>query len=178
MPERRAKRWPIQAQSAAIAWAMASICNDDRAAFGGMSGHDRKTLRRLVAQRELVACDPRLLADDVGLVTADAAAAAVVPADADFVDRGGALVLLDLTPGHRPADGAQHGHRRLAAAAAHLVAGAANKVIARELDISEATVKSHVAAIFEEFDVASRTQVVIEFARRGLRTGPHPWRKE
>lgn len=58
-----------------------------------------------------------------------------------------------------------------------LVAGAANKLIARELDIGEATVKSHVAAIFEEFGVTSRTQVVVEFARRGLRIGTHPWRK-
>jgi DNA-binding NarL/FixJ family response regulator len=59
-----------------------------------------------------------------------------------------------------------------------LVAGAANKVIARELDIGEATVKSHVAAIFEEFGVTSRTQVVVEFARRGLRIDPHSWRKD
>jgi DNA-binding NarL/FixJ family response regulator len=60
---------------------------------------------------------------------------------------------------------------------AMLVAGAANKVIARELDISEATVKSHVAAIFEEFGVSSRTQVVVEFARLGLRVSPHSWRR-
>lgn len=51
---------------------------------------------------------------------------------------------------------------------AWLVAGAANKIIARELDIAEATVKSHVSAIFEAFGVSSRTQVVVEFARRGL----------
>lgn len=54
-----------------------------------------------------------------------------------------------------------------------LVAGAANKVIARELDIAETTVKSHVTAIFEAFGVASRTQVVVEVARRGLRVEPH-----
>jgi hypothetical protein len=37
---------PIEAQSAAIARAMASIGNDERASFGPMSGHDRRTLSR------------------------------------------------------------------------------------------------------------------------------------
>lgn len=58
-----------------------------------------------------------------------------------------------------------------------LVAGAANKVIARELDIAEATVKSHATAIFKGFGVASRTQVVVEVARRGLLIAPTPHRK-
>ena len=35
---------PALTQSTAIARAMASICNDERARFGVMSGHDRKTL--------------------------------------------------------------------------------------------------------------------------------------
>ena len=59
---------------------------------------------------------------------------------------------------------------------AWLVAGAANKVIAKELDIAESTVKTHVAAIFEGFGVASRTQVVVEVARRGLRIDSFPRR--
>jgi len=42
--ERRAQSRPIEAQSAAIARAMASICNDERAALGVASGHERKTL--------------------------------------------------------------------------------------------------------------------------------------
>ena len=37
--EQRPKRRAIQAQSAAIARAMASICNDERASFGVVSGH-------------------------------------------------------------------------------------------------------------------------------------------
>jgi hypothetical protein len=45
VPEQRARKWPIKAQSAAIARAMASICNDERALLGVMSGHDRNTLR-------------------------------------------------------------------------------------------------------------------------------------
>ena len=53
-----------------------------------------------------------------------------------------------------------------------LVEGVANKVIARELDIGEATVKTHLTAILTRFGVATRTQVVVEMARRGWRV-PH-----
>lgn len=41
-----------------------------------------------------------------------------------------------------------------------LAAGHANKVIARQLDISPNTVKTHVARVYEKLTVASRTQAV------------------
>lgn len=41
-----------------------------------------------------------------------------------------------------------------------LAAGHANKMIARRLDISPNTVKTHVARLFEKLDVASRTQAI------------------
>ncbi len=41
-----------------------------------------------------------------------------------------------------------------------LAAGHANKVIARRLDISPNTVKTHIARIYEKLTVASRTQAV------------------
>lgn len=41
-----------------------------------------------------------------------------------------------------------------------LAAGHANKVIARNLDISPNTVKTHVAKLFEKLGVASRTQAI------------------
>lgn len=41
-----------------------------------------------------------------------------------------------------------------------LAAGHANKVIARRLDISPNTVKTHVARVYEKLEVASRTQAV------------------
>lgn len=41
-----------------------------------------------------------------------------------------------------------------------LAAGHANKVIARQLDISPNTVKTHVARVYEKLEVASRTQAV------------------
>jgi hypothetical protein len=44
VPEQRVKRHLIQAQSAAIARSMASICNDEQGSFDVMSGHDRNTL--------------------------------------------------------------------------------------------------------------------------------------
>ena len=45
-----------------------------------------------------------------------------------------------------------------------LVAGKSNKLICRELDVSEATVKTHLQAIFRKLDVNSRTQA-LHFAR-------------
>lgn len=50
-----------------------------------------------------------------------------------------------------------------------LIQGAPNKVICRELDVSESTIKSHVAAIFRQLDVNNRTQAVFAAARLGLR---------
>jgi DNA-binding NarL/FixJ family response regulator len=41
-----------------------------------------------------------------------------------------------------------------------LAAGHANKVIARRLDISPNTVKTHVARLFEKLEVTSRTQAI------------------
>lgn len=43
-----------------------------------------------------------------------------------------------------------------------LAAGHANKVIARQLDISPNTVKTHVSRLFEKLEVASRTQAIMK----------------
>lgn len=48
-----------------------------------------------------------------------------------------------------------------------LAQGKSNKLIARELGISDTTVKSHVQAVFDLLDVHSRTQAVFELARLG-----------
>ena len=56
-----------------------------------------------------------------------------------------------------------------------LVAGKSNKLICRELDVSEATVKTHLQAIFRKLDVNSRTQAVVAAVRLGLHT-PAPGR--
>ncbi|WP_334190152.1 response regulator transcription factor [Noviherbaspirillum sp.] len=49
-----------------------------------------------------------------------------------------------------------------------LVLGMSNKMIARKLDIVESTVKIHVSAILRAMKVATRTQAVLEVARRGI----------
>jgi DNA-binding NarL/FixJ family response regulator len=53
-----------------------------------------------------------------------------------------------------------------------LVAGKPNKLICRELDLAESTVKTHLAAIFRKLEVTSRTQAVVAAARMGLNFGP------
>jgi DNA-binding NarL/FixJ family response regulator len=50
-----------------------------------------------------------------------------------------------------------------------LIEGRPNKLICRELDLSESTVKTHLAAIFRKLDVNSRTQAVVAAAHLGLR---------
>jgi len=46
--------------------------------------------------------------------------------------------------------------------------GAANKTIAWKLDISEHTVKFHVASIFAKLNAGTRTEAVTQGVRRGL----------
>jgi two-component system, NarL family, response regulator len=51
-----------------------------------------------------------------------------------------------------------------------LAEGKSNKLIARTLNISEGTVKTHVKSILEKLDATSRTEAVTVAARRGLIT--------
>lgn len=53
-----------------------------------------------------------------------------------------------------------------------LVEGRSNKLIMRELELSESTVKTHMQAIFRRLNVNSRTQAVVAAARLGLRLAP------
>jgi DNA-binding NarL/FixJ family response regulator len=50
-----------------------------------------------------------------------------------------------------------------------IIKGKPNKVIARELDLSEGTVKAHVSAVFQALGVHSRTEAVYAAAKLGLR---------
>ncbi|WP_342129822.1 response regulator transcription factor [Hydrogenophaga sp. OTU3427] len=47
--------------------------------------------------------------------------------------------------------------------------GLSNKLIAKELGITDGTVKTHLNAIFRLLDVKNRTEAVYEVARRGVR---------
>jgi len=49
-----------------------------------------------------------------------------------------------------------------------VIQGKANKVIARELDISEATVKAHLSSVLRTLGVNNRTEAVYAAAKLGL----------
>ena len=49
-----------------------------------------------------------------------------------------------------------------------LAQGKPNKMICRDLRLSEGTVKVHVSAILKALNVHSRSQVIVELARRGI----------
>jgi DNA-binding NarL/FixJ family response regulator len=49
-----------------------------------------------------------------------------------------------------------------------LMQGKSNKLICRELDLAESTVKNHVTHVLKTLNVTSRTQAVIAAARMGL----------
>lgn len=50
-----------------------------------------------------------------------------------------------------------------------LLAGKSNKVICRELDLAEGTVKNHVAAVLKALNVTTRVQAVIAAGRLGVK---------
>ena len=50
-----------------------------------------------------------------------------------------------------------------------LTAGQSNKVICRELDLAESTIKTHLLGLFRKLGVSSRTEAVVAAARIGLK---------
>lgn len=53
-----------------------------------------------------------------------------------------------------------------------LVQGKPNKLICRDLRLSEGTVKVHVSAILKALNVHSRAQAIVELAKRGISVDP------
>ena len=53
-----------------------------------------------------------------------------------------------------------------------LIQGKPNKLICRDLNLAEGTVKIHVAAILKALGVMNRTQAVVAVSRMGLKLGP------
>lgn len=49
-----------------------------------------------------------------------------------------------------------------------VIEGLSNKVIAAELEVSEATVKAHITAVFKALKVSNRTQAALAMERMGL----------
>jgi DNA-binding NarL/FixJ family response regulator len=58
---------------------------------------------------------------------------------------------------------------RQAAVLALIIEGKPNKMICRELDLAEGTVKTHISAILRALDVTNRTQAVYKLATLGVR---------
>ncbi|WUR11814.1 response regulator transcription factor [[Empedobacter] haloabium] len=79
--------------------------------------------------------------------------------------RGGASTAPRLVPAPAPADGLSSRQREVLL---KVVQGKANKVIARELQLSEGTVKAHLSAAFRALGVRNRTQAVSVVAKVGL----------
>ncbi|MFC5496755.1 response regulator [Caenimonas terrae] len=82
-----------------------------------------------------------------------------------------------LNASHAPGPDRQHGSaapaiagmtQRQAEVLRMALKGAPNKVIARELNISEGTVKSHLSTVFRLLNVRNRTQALYSVARLGL----------
>jgi DNA-binding NarL/FixJ family response regulator len=75
----------------------------------------------------------------------------------------------------KPAAGAAVGYRdvglteRQAQVLALVVQGKPNKIICRELDLAEGTVKIHITAILKALRVTNRTQAVIAVSKLGLK---------
>ncbi|MGH2366368.1 MAG: response regulator transcription factor, partial [Chloroflexota bacterium] len=99
-------------------------------------------------------------------VAAAAAGLAAAPAEAGMT-AGAGYALAALTPAPLPPLEEPLTPRELQVLRL-LAKGLPNKQIARELTISEHTVKFHVSAIYAKFGAASRTEAVSHAARRGL----------
>lgn len=66
--------------------------------------------------------------------------------------------------------------QRQAQVLALLVQGKSNKLICRELNLAEGTVKVHVAAVLKTLGVANRTQAVLAVSRLGIKLPQFAWK--
>jgi len=122
--------------------------------------HDRATIAAALA------------AGARGFIPKTANMAALVEA-LEQVVAGGIYLTADVTPGPEP-DGVRLSSDELGLTSRQtdvlklLLQGKPNKLICRDLRLSEGTVKVHVSAILRLLRVRTRTQAVAELARRGI----------
>jgi DNA-binding NarL/FixJ family response regulator len=113
-----------------------------------------------------------LNAGAVGYLLKDASAADVLQAirtaaaGGSPIDPRAARSLLDAQSAPDPLAGISPREREVLAL---LLDGMPNKLIARRLDISEKTVKSHLTTIFRRIGVTDRVQAILWVERQGLR---------
>jgi DNA-binding NarL/FixJ family response regulator len=93
-----------------------------------------------------------------------AAVRAAARGDSPLDPRAARIILEARTPAASPADGLTARERQVLALVAE---GLANKQIARRLQISEKTVKSHLTNIFQRIGVTDRTQAAVWLVRNG-----------
>lgn len=108
----------------------------------------------------------------LGLLPNDATAAEIVAAiqavAAGLVVLHPDLARLLTSPALRPAPAVQALSQREVEVLQMLAEGMANKTIARQLHLSEHTVKFHISSIFSKLNVSSRTEAVTIGLRQGL----------
>ena len=126
----------------------------------------------LSATHDRATIDGALAAGARGYVAKRADAAEVV-ASLKSALRGGRPVAHASDPRSRPAGawpvGLEIGFtQRQSDVLRLLVQGKPNKLICRDLALSEGTVKVHVSAILRALNVRTRTQAIVELARRGV----------
>jgi DNA-binding NarL/FixJ family response regulator len=126
--------------------------------------HDRATVGAAIA------------AGARGFIAKTASPAALLDA-IETVLSGGRHVTTDLRPAPRAVRGVPIdalGLTQRQTDVLHLlVQGKPNKLICRDLQLSEGTVKVHVSAILKALNVHSRSQAIVELARRGIRLEAH-----
>jgi DNA-binding NarL/FixJ family response regulator len=116
---------------------------------------------RIMGALEAGACGYLLKDVDAGAVADAIRAAARGEAP---LDPRAARTMLDARSAPDPLAGLSEREREVLAL---LAEGLANKLIARRLQISEKTVKSHLTRIFRELDVTDRTQAALWAERHG-----------
>jgi DNA-binding NarL/FixJ family response regulator len=126
----------------------------------------------LSATHDRATIDGALAAGARGYVAKRADAAEVVAA-VKLALRGGRPVAHASDPRSRPAGPWPVGFpigftQRQSDVLRLLVQGKPNKLICRDLALSEGTVKVHVSAILKALNVHTRTQAIVELARRGV----------
>lgn len=129
-----------------------------------LSAVDRASVREAVRAGAAAVLPAAADRDELtATVRAVAAGLAVVPREA-LSDLGGAAGEPTATP-MVPSPSLTQREREVLAL---LVEGRANKVIAARLAISEHTVKTHVAAVYDKLGARNRAEAVVAAARHGL----------
>jgi DNA-binding NarL/FixJ family response regulator len=130
--------------------------DDDPAVVREALGHGALGFIPKSSPRAVILNALRLVLSGGTYIPREAMGAAAAPSTQTPAAGAGGAAALGLTP-------------RQADVLALLLAGKSNKLICRELNLAEGTVKNHVAAVFKALDVTTRVQAVIAAAKLGIK---------